>query len=82
MAPIDISGLTEYGIAGILLLVIFAGGAFVCRWFMEAFKECHNSTKAAIEKSDKVHLEVSEKVSASINTLSIAVAKLEVKLDK
>lgn len=82
MNPVDLTPLAEYGMTGLLLMVIFAGGAFVCRWFMDAFKDCHNSTKAALEKSDMVHREVSDKVSSSINTLSVAVAKLEAKLEK
>lgn len=61
----------DYGLAGIMLAFLLIGGAFVLRWFMAEFKLCHDSTKQALEKNTE-----------AFQGVQIALAKLEVKLDK
>ena len=61
---------TNYGVAGILAVLLIVGGTFMLRYFMNEFKACHDSTKQALDKNTD-----------AFNGVQVALAKLEIKLD-
>ena len=62
---------TEYGVAGILAVVIMVGGAWLIKYFSDQVKSCHESTKGVVEKNTEAFMGV-----------QIALAKLEARLDR
>ncbi len=74
--------LTQYKIAGILLLLLLSGGAFMIRYFMDQFKACHENSIEAIKAEAALNRAVNEKNTEAFNGVQIALAKLELKLEK
>lgn len=90
-APIDpltaeavkgLATLPEYGIAGIMLLLLLAGGAFICRFFMQEFKKCHENTISVYKEESALNREVNAKNTEAFRGVELALVKLESRLDK
>lgn len=66
-----ISELAQYGVAGILAIVMIVGGAWLIRYFADQVKACHESTKGVVEKNTE-----------AFQGVQLALVKLEAKLDR
>lgn len=77
-----LTGLTQYGIAGILLLLLLVGGVFMIRYFMDQFKACHENSIQMFKEDSAINRQVNEKNTEAFHGVQIALAKLEAKLDK
>jgi len=70
-AASGLSGLSQYGIAGIMLMLLLAGGLFILRFFMAEFKACHDATKETLDKNTD-----------AFRGVEMALVKLQSQLDK
>lgn len=43
--------IADFSIAGASIIVLLLSGAYILRYFMNEFKECHNATKEALQKN-------------------------------
>lgn len=63
--------LAEYGIAGILAMLLIVGAVFMLRYFMNEFKACHESTRKGLENSTE-----------ALNGVKIVLAEIKARMDK
>jgi len=51
IATVASSGLSEALADNLYLGLLLIGGVFVAKWFMDAFKQCHESTKEVVKNN-------------------------------
>lgn len=67
----SLTQLAQYGVAGILAVILFVGGAWLIKYFADQVKACHETTKGVVEKNTE-----------AFKGVEIALVKLEARLDR
>lgn len=68
---------TNYGIAGILLMVILVSGGFIVKWLMDQFKACHDNSITQFQAQAELNRGVVEKNTDAFTGVQLALAKIE-----
>lgn len=74
--------LTEYGIAGLLFLLLAVGTVFVLRYFMQHCEKRTDETFKALAELNDRSTQAVEKNTDAFHGVQLAIVKLEARLEK
>lgn len=57
-AGVGLGELANYGLAGILLMILLASGAWLVRYFATSVRDCHAQTKTALDKNTEAFIDL------------------------
>lgn len=63
--------IADFSIAGASIVVLLLSGAYILRYFMNQFKDCHESTKKGLDATTE-----------ALNGVRLVLAKIEARLER
>tara|TARA_A200000113_G_scaffold221307_2_gene232960 strand:+ start:2697 stop:2966 length:270 start_codon:yes stop_codon:yes gene_type:complete len=80
-AATGLTELTQYGLAGIFLMLLLAGGVWVLRYFMGEFKACKEENREFAEKLMQQNTSVIDKNTEAFHGVRLALTELKGKVE-
>lgn len=81
-AASGLSDLTQYGLAGVLLMLLLIGGVFIIRYFMNEFKACKEENSKFAQQLIDQSSKVIDKNTEAFHGVTLALTELKAKIEK